>query len=142
VLDEATSALDAESEALVQAALDTLVADRTTLVIAHRLSTIVRADSIVCLAKGRVAGAGAHAELLRACPEYAALVRRQLRSAGSGVDLASLGAASAAGSSAAPAGAHHDDADPSAPPARAPAVAGSTAARKRPVVRSSPARPE
>ena len=81
LLDEATSALDAESEALVQAALEALVCDRTTIVIAHRLSTVVRADQIVCLAHGKVAGAGAHAQLVRACPEYAALVRRQLHTA-------------------------------------------------------------
>jgi len=81
LLDEATSALDAESEALVQAALERLVEHRTTLVIAHRLSTVVNADSIVVLAERRVAGEGRHEDLLKTCPEYAALVRRQLHSA-------------------------------------------------------------
>jgi subfamily B ATP-binding cassette protein MsbA len=54
ILDEATSALDAESERLVQQALNNLVRDRTTLVIAHRLSTIRRADTIVVMEKGRI----------------------------------------------------------------------------------------
>jgi len=81
LLDEATSALDAESEAAVSAALATLVAQRTTIVIAHRLSTIVGASQIVCLAQGAVVGAGTHTELLLNCPEYAALVRRQLHAA-------------------------------------------------------------
>ena len=66
MLDEATSALDNESEAIVQAALDELLAagGRTTLVIAHRLSTIRNADKIVVLQEGRVAEQGTHEELL------------------------------------------------------------------------------
>ena len=64
VLDEATSALDAESERLVQQALDNLTRGRTTLVIAHRLSTVRRADLIVVVERGRVVETGRHAELL------------------------------------------------------------------------------
>ena len=64
LLDEATSALDTKSEALVQAALERLSANRTTLVIAHRLSTIRAADQILVLSEGRVAERGTHDELL------------------------------------------------------------------------------
>ncbi len=78
ILDEATSALDNESERAVQAALDTLMAGRTTLVIAHRLSTIEHADQIVVLNRGRVVEQGNHAELLAKEGAYAALYRNQL----------------------------------------------------------------
>ena len=64
VLDEATSALDNESERLVQAALETLMDNRTTLVIAHRLSTVRRADRIVVLVRGQIVEQGTHDELL------------------------------------------------------------------------------
>jgi ATP-binding cassette, subfamily B, bacterial len=79
VLDEATSALDAESESLVQEALERLLSGRTTLVIAHRLSTVVRADRIVVLRGGRVEEQGSHAELMRARGYYATLVDLQTR---------------------------------------------------------------
>ncbi|CAI5996599.1 unnamed protein product [Closterium sp. NIES-65] len=78
LLDEATSALDAESEKLVQAALDALMGARTTLVVAHRLSTVRRAHCIAVLQRGQVVQTGTHAALL-AQPEgaYAQLVRLQ-----------------------------------------------------------------
>jgi len=73
ILDEATSSLDAESERLVQEALETLMATRTTIVIAHRLSTIRKADRIVVLVDGGVAEEGTHDELLRMSGEYSRL---------------------------------------------------------------------
>ena len=79
VLDEATSALDAESERHVQAALETLMRNRTTIVIAHRLSTIERADRIVVLDGGRVVEAGTHRELLERGGLYAKLYQIQFK---------------------------------------------------------------
>jgi ATP-binding cassette, subfamily B, bacterial len=64
LLDEATSALDAESEHHVQAALNELMKDRTTLIIAHRLATVIHADNIVLMDKGEIIDSGTHAELL------------------------------------------------------------------------------
>ena len=81
VLDEATSALDTRSERLIQDALTTLMANRTTLVIAHRLSTIEHADQIAVMDHGRVVELGRHADLLEAGGVYAALYRLQFREA-------------------------------------------------------------
>ncbi|HEY6006526.1 MAG TPA: ATP-binding cassette domain-containing protein, partial [Anaeromyxobacter sp.] len=78
LLDEATSALDAESEALVQDALEKLMRGRTALVIAHRLSTVARADRVVVLEGGRVVESGAHAALMERAGIYRRLVERQL----------------------------------------------------------------
>lgn len=80
ILDEATSALDSESERHVQAALEILLRDRTTIVIAHRLSTIEKADRIVVLDKGRIAEIGSHAGLLAKAGIYARFHRIQFES--------------------------------------------------------------
>lgn len=77
ILDEATSALDSESERHVQAALDTLMQGRTTIVIAHRLSTIEKAACIVVLDKGHIAELGSHSELLATAGMYSRLYRIQ-----------------------------------------------------------------
>jgi ATP-binding cassette subfamily B protein len=77
LLDEATSALDAESELVVQQALDRLMAGRTTLVIAHRLATVLKADRIVVLDQGRIVASGSHPELMRQGGLYARLAELQ-----------------------------------------------------------------
>ena len=77
LLDEATSSLDAQSERLVQQALERLMANRTTLVIAHRLATVQKADRIVVLEAGRILAQGTHAELLRQGGLYAELAKLQ-----------------------------------------------------------------
>jgi len=77
LLDEATSALDAENEALVQKALESLMAGRTTLVIAHRLATVIHADRILTIEAGRVVEEGTHQSLLARGGLYARLARLQ-----------------------------------------------------------------
>jgi ATP-binding cassette, subfamily B, bacterial len=77
LLDEATSALDAESERLVQAALEAAMVDRTTLVIAHRLATVQRADRILVMEHGRIVETGTHASLVAQGGLYASLAKLQ-----------------------------------------------------------------
>ena len=92
VLDEATSALDTDSERQVQAALETLMRDRTTIVIAHRLSTVEKADRIFVLDRGRIVETGTHRELLQRGGIYDRLYRtqfsRQFAEAGATSDVA------------------------------------------------------
>jgi ABC-type multidrug transport system fused ATPase/permease subunit len=88
ILDEATSSLDAESESLVQAALERLLVGRTSFIIAHRLSTVRNADRIAVLSEGRIVEIGSHAELLAQGGMYARLMHKQaLHSETAALDL-------------------------------------------------------
>jgi subfamily B ATP-binding cassette protein MsbA len=79
ILDEATSSLDAESEGLIEEALERLLKGRSTLIIAHRLSTVRRANRLVVLDRGRVVEEGSHVDLLAQSGLYARLYQRQFR---------------------------------------------------------------
>ena len=79
LLDEATSSLDAESETLVQAALERLMAERTTLVIAHRLATVLSCDRILVMDQGRIVEEGTHESLAAAGGLYARLAKLQFQ---------------------------------------------------------------
>ena len=86
LLDEATSALDAESERMVQRALERLMAGRTVLIIAHRLATVRHADRIAVMEAGRLVAVGTHDELLRTSPLYARLAALQFAGRGGSAD--------------------------------------------------------
>ena len=79
LLDEATSSLDAESEEIVQNAINNLTKNKTTLVIAHRLSTIHNADKIFVMKSGKVINSGNHNFLIDNCEEYKTLYKKQLK---------------------------------------------------------------
>lgn len=102
ILDEATAHLDSESEAAIQRAFETAMADRTSLVIAHRLSTIREADQILVIESGRITEHGVHDTLLRAGGRYAELYRTQFAQNGDGSTAVSGASASLIRSQAAP----------------------------------------
>jgi len=79
LLDEATSSLDADSEDIVQNAINNLTKDKTTLVIAHRLSTIHNANKIFVLKDGQILNSGDHKYLINNCEEYKSLYQKQLK---------------------------------------------------------------
>ena len=83
LLDEATSALDAESETLVQTALERLMKGRTTIVIAHRLATVLKADRILVMDGGRIVEEGTHASLVKKGGIYARLAKLQFETGAS-----------------------------------------------------------
>ena len=79
LLDEATSSLDAESERIVQNAINNLIKGKTTIVIAHRLSTIHNANKIFVLKDGKIIDSGNHNFLIDSCAEYKTLYKKQLK---------------------------------------------------------------
>ena len=88
ILDEATSSIDSESEALIQNAIEKLIAGRTSIVIAHRLSTIRKADKILVLDKGEIKEIGTHAQLLQQKGYYYQLHKMQFENQEIGVETA------------------------------------------------------
>jgi ATP-binding cassette subfamily C protein CydCD len=122
VLDEALSSVDAESEALIQAALDRLMAGRTTLVFAHRLSSVIGTDRILVLDQGQVVEQGTHADLLARGGAYARLMAAQARDGAAARDGGARALAPAGGSVAgddAPSPAAGGGADPAGETAEA-----------------------
>ena len=93
LLDEATSALDANNERLVQAALENIMRDRTTLVIAHRLATVLKADRILVMEDGRIVEEGTHATLVQRDGLYARLARLQFETGAAALNEAAAKAA-------------------------------------------------
>ncbi|XP_024130602.1 ATP-binding cassette sub-family B member 9 [Oryzias melastigma] len=87
ILDEATSALDAESEHMVQQALNNIMQDHTVLVIAHRLSTVEKADNIIVIDRGRVVEQGSHSHLMASSGLYSKLVQRQVLGIETGAEV-------------------------------------------------------
>lgn len=87
ILDEATSALDAESEHVVQTALNNIMQEHTVLVIAHRLSTVEKADNIIVIDRGRVAEQGSHSQLMASGGLYHKLVQRQVLGIETGAEV-------------------------------------------------------
>jgi ATP-binding cassette subfamily B protein len=78
ILDDSTSSVDLNTEAQIQAALDTLMKDRTSFVIAQRISTVIHADKILVLDKGEIVAQGRHAQLMEEEPIYAEIYNSQL----------------------------------------------------------------
>jgi len=97
ILDEATSALDIHTEREIQAALDRVSADRTTLVIAHRLSTVIHANEIIVLDDGEIVERGSHDDLLRQEGLYASMWNRQRQAAEAAERLRATGETDAIG---------------------------------------------
>jgi len=82
ILDDSTSSVDVETEAKIQAVLETLMAERTSFVIAQRISTVLGADKIVVLDQGQIAAEGTHAELMASSPIYQEIYESQLGDGG------------------------------------------------------------
>ena len=115
ILDEALSSVDAESEAVIQEALDRLMEGRTTLIFAHRLSSVIGADRILALAEGRVVESGTHAELMARRGAYHRLMAAQAQD-GAAADSARLIGPAARGARGDDGRAKDPDTDPEAAP--------------------------